>query len=56
MVNVIPMPPAYRKLPARLRPGHPPIFDGPPSPAERAEAEALIAALDPESRRWYGRP
>ena len=56
MVNVIPLPRWARKLPARWRPQHPPIFDTEsPSPEDRALAEALIDALDRESQAWYGR-
>lgn len=54
-VHVKPLPMAFRKIPKRLWPNPPPLFDDDPTPEERREAEALIAALDAESRAWYGR-
>lgn len=54
-VHIQPMPAAYRSI-KRFRPNPPPIFpDGPPSPEDIAEAQALFAALDPESRDWYAK-
>jgi len=53
-VNVVPLPRWARELPARWRVCHPPVFDGDPTPEEIALALALIDALDPESRHWYG--
>lgn len=52
-VNVKPMPRSYLKISEKYRPGHPPIYDGTPTPAEIVEAHALLEALDPESQRWY---
>lgn len=55
-VQILPLPDRYRSIPARLRPGHPPIFaDGEPTPEDIALARALIDALDPESQAWYRR-
>jgi hypothetical protein len=55
-VVVVPLPAWCRKVPARLWPGHPPIFsDGEPSEEDRLLARELIAALDAESQRWYER-
>lgn len=53
-VIVEPLPLWARQLPRRLRPVHPPIFDGEPTPTDAALALALIDELDDESRRWYG--
>jgi hypothetical protein len=54
-VNVIPLSQWARALPVWLRPQHPPIFEeGEPTAADRRLAEALIIALDDESRAWYG--
>jgi hypothetical protein len=53
-VEVRPMPAKYREIPERLRPQHPPIFDGDPSAEDIALARALFKELDPESQRWYG--
>lgn len=53
--NVIPMPRAYLKIRDIFRPGHPPVFNSPPTPADIAEARALFLELDPESQKWYGR-
>lgn len=51
-VNIQPLPAWARK--ARFKPMHPPIFsDGDPTPADRALAQELFEALDPESQRWY---
>jgi hypothetical protein len=52
-VEVAPMPLGYRDIPAKLRPCHPPIFDGEPSDADRQLALALLLELDDESRSWY---
>jgi hypothetical protein len=52
-VNIRPMPRKYRKIPARWRPQHPPIFDGDPTPEDRELARALFDELDPESQAWY---
>jgi hypothetical protein len=52
-VTIKPMPAAYREIPERLRPGHPPIFDGDPTPEDVELAQALFAELDAESQRWY---
>ena len=52
-VNVQPMPPSTRQLPAHLRPMPAPIFDGDPSPADIELARELYLALDDESQRWY---
>src|SRR5215218_5162850 len=49
-VNIVPLPLWARKLPARWRPCHPPIYDGDPTPEQVALAEALVSALDLESR------
>lgn len=57
IVNVAPMPESYRKIPKRLWPGIPPIFEG-PDPRTDADVElarALFRELDPESQDWYGR-
>ena len=54
-VNVMPMPAWARKLPARLRPVHPPVFDSDARPEDVALARALFAELDAESQNWYGR-
>ena len=53
-VNVQPLPERYRALPARLRPMHPPLFDGEPTRADIELALALLLALDSESFGWYG--
>jgi len=59
-VHVAPMPEKFRKIPLRLRPGHPPVFtlrkkDEEPSPADRQLARELFQLLDEESKDWYGR-
>lgn len=56
-VDIKPMPRSYLAIPKRLRPGHPPIYDDSVKPVtdeDRALAAELVAALDPESRAWYG--
>lgn len=54
-VDVNPLPEWARKLPQRLRPGHPPIFpDGDPTSEDVELALALFHELDAESQRWYG--
>jgi hypothetical protein len=53
-VDVKPMPAAFLRMPFRLLPTHPPIFDGgDPTPADRQLALDLWRALDVDSRRWY---
>ena len=53
-VEISPMPLGYKKIPARLRPGTPPVFpDGPPTDADRALARDLFRELDPGSQGWY---
>lgn len=54
-VNIQPMPQRVRDTPKWLRPQHPPVFDGNPSPDDIAEARALFLELDDESKCWYGR-
>lgn len=54
-VNIRPLPAAYRAIPERLRPQHPPIFDDNPTPEDIELARALWEELDPESQRWYSR-
>lgn len=59
IVTVRPLPTWMRTLPARLWSLPPPLFDtssGPIDATDREFAEALLAALDDESRQWYGRP
>jgi hypothetical protein len=53
-VTIKPLPAAYREIPERLRPRHPPIFDGEPTPEDIELARALFAELDAESQKWYG--
>ena len=53
-VTITPMPRSYLKIPKRLRPSRPPLYDSPPTEEDRALAKALLAELDPESREWYG--
>jgi len=55
-VNVAPMPESTRKIPKRLRPQHPPIFEGtdPATPEDIELARALFLELDEESQLWYG--
>jgi hypothetical protein len=56
MVNVNPLPKAWRAITPRLRPLAPPIFpDAEPTPKDRRLALALWRELDAESRRWYVR-
>jgi hypothetical protein len=56
-VTILPMPDRYRKIPARLRPGVPPVFsgcpEGGPTPEDIELARALFGALDAESQDWY---
>ena len=52
-VNIRPMPVAYRSIPEKWRPQHPPIFDGDPTPDDLDLARELWLALDEESQRWY---
>ena len=53
-VNVMPLPQAYRKISAKYRPQHPPIFpDGDPTPADVELARALYRELDRDSQDWY---
>lgn len=53
-VVIVPLPAWCRAVPARLWPGHPPIFpEGEPSEEDQALARDLIAALDLDSQRWY---
>jgi hypothetical protein len=52
-VTIRPLPAGYRKVSERLWPNFPPIFDGPPTQADIELALALVAELDPMSRRWY---
>ena len=52
-VNVAPMPAWARKIPARLRPVHPPIFEGDPAPTDVELARALFRELDRDSQDWY---
>ena len=54
-VNIHPLPESLRRIPARLRPGHPPIFERDPAQEDIELARALFRELDPESQRWYGR-
>lgn len=53
--NLKPMPRSYLKMSEKYRPGHPPVFEGTPTPDEIKEARALFKVLDPESQRWYQR-
>ncbi len=55
MVKIQPMPRAYLKIPALLRPGTPPIFDSEPTLSDKREAQALFNELDQDSRDWYAR-
>ncbi len=52
-VNVRPLPTWARKT--KYKPLPPPIFDGDPTPADRALARELFLALDRESQAWYAR-
>lgn len=52
-VTIKPMPRAFLKICPKFRPGHPPIFDGDPTPDDFAEALALFAELDVDSQSWY---
>lgn len=54
-VKIQPLPPHFRRIPARLRPMHPPIFEGSGEPTadDHKLARELWRALDSESRRWY---
>jgi hypothetical protein len=53
-VDINPLPVAYRRIPARLRPRPAPIFvDGEPTAEDRELALALLLELDAESRDWY---
>ena len=54
-IKIKPIPLGWRKIPKRLRPGLPPIFDGVPTREDIALAIELIEALDPESAEWYAR-
>ncbi len=54
-VTIRPLPQVYRTVSKRLRPYHPPIFDGEPTPADISLARALFQELDEESQDWYGR-
>ena len=54
-VNMILVPEALRRHSAKWWHMPPPIFDGPPTAADREEARLLFAALDGESQWWYGR-
>ena len=55
-VTIRPMPERYRSIPARYRPGHPPIFTDCPEPSrENIElARELFKLLDEESKEWFG--
>lgn len=54
-VKIKPMPVSWRKIPARLRPNHPPIFEGGEPTQEDVDlAIDLFELLDPESQEWYG--
>ncbi len=57
IVSVEPLPVRYRKIPARLRPGTPPIFpdDEEPTQADIDLARELFQALDGDSQDWYRR-
>ena len=51
-VHIQPLPVWARNT--KYKPSPPPVFsDGEPSPADRALAQELFEALDPESQRWY---
>lgn len=54
-MQIIALPAAARRRPARLRPSYPPVFvgEGQPSRADVELAIALIEALDDESHAWY---
>lgn len=54
-VHVSPMPRTVRVIPERWRPLTPPMFDAPPTDADRKLARDLWRALDLEARRWYQR-
>lgn len=55
-VCIRPMPVGYRKIPMRLRPHYPPIFQGgEPTEDDRQLARELFLALDSESQAWYRR-
>ncbi|MBW2631255.1 MAG: hypothetical protein JRC90_05755 [Deltaproteobacteria bacterium] len=56
-VSIVPMPEAYMKIKKKLRPQHPPIFQGTgESTLEDIElARELFRLLDDESKEWYGR-
>ena len=59
VVNIIPMPEKFRKIPKKWRPVNPPVFidcgpDG-PTAEDRQLARELFALLDPESQEWYRR-
>lgn len=55
IVNIAPLPLAYRSISNRFRPKHPPIFqgDGEPTDADIELARELFLELDPESQEWY---
>lgn len=54
-IKIKPMPMNYRKIPKRLRPIHPPIFEGgAATPEDIALAFDLFELLDAESQEWYG--
>lgn len=54
-VTIKPMPRAFLKISPKLRPAHPPVFDGDPNTADIEEARALFIELDDDSQAWYGR-
>ena len=53
-VSIEPMPLAWRAIPRRWWPRHPPPFpDGPPTAEELELARELYLALDEVSQAWY---
>jgi hypothetical protein len=55
-VKIIPASASLRKIPMRLWPLHPPIFQGgEPTEDDRQLARELFLALDEESQAWYRR-
>lgn len=53
-VSITPMPVAWRQIPRRLWPRHPPIFSSEPTARDIARALKLYARLDAVSQDWYG--
>ena len=53
-VTVMPMPESYKKITKKIfRPCPPPRYDSPPTAEDRELAQALLDALDQESKDWY---